>query len=86
MMLGRVALDLWMADVVLSLISIGAGLVLWAWVSVLTVAGAARRARRRPRQLGALRDRYPPSELAGIDEALERILAEERGVLPGWRA
>ena len=68
-----------MIAVMLSLLSVGLFVVLWAGVSVLTVVRAARRARQRPRELGALRHWYPESELAQLDEALARILAEEHG-------
>ena len=87
MTLGKVALDLFMAGVVLSLISMPP--LLWcgsgAGVSLLTVAGAGRRARQRSRQLDQLSHGCPVDELAAIDEALDRILAEERRVLPGSR-
>ncbi|HUY48692.1 MAG TPA: hypothetical protein VMV92_23740 [Streptosporangiaceae bacterium] len=85
MMLGKVALDLSMAVVVLSLISIALFFVFGAGVSFLTVAGARRRARRRFCQLDQLSHGCPVDELAEIDEALDRVLAEERGVLPGSR-
>jgi hypothetical protein len=68
-----------MIAVMLSLLSVGLFVVLWAGVSVLTVVRAARRARQRPRELGPLRHWYPESELARLDEALARILAEEQG-------
>lgn len=83
--LGRVALDLWMAGVVLSVISVGFFIVLWARVSLLTVAGAKHRVRRQSRHLGQLLRWYRLTELAGIDDALDRILAEEHGALPGRR-
>ncbi len=75
---GRLALDLWMAGVVLSLAGIGLFAVVGAVVSLLTVARSSRRA-RRPRDLGQLSRWYPVAELAEIDEALDRILAEEHG-------
>lgn len=84
MRFGRLALDLWMVGVVLSLIALGILAIVWAWVSVLTVTGAAGRARRRPGQLGTLQSQYPERELAEIDEALERIMAEEHGAKSGW--
>jgi hypothetical protein len=82
MSVGRVALDLWMAAVVLSVSSVGFVVVLWACVSLLTVAGARHRARRQSRQLGQLPHPYRVTELAEIDEALDRILGEEHAALP----
>jgi Flp pilus assembly protein TadB len=83
MTVGRVALDLWMAAVVVSVISVGFVVVAWAWVSLLTVADARHRARRRSRQLGQLPDLDRVTELAEIDEALERILAGDHAALHG---
>jgi hypothetical protein len=85
MMLGKVVLDLVMAGVVLSLISIALFFVFGAGVSLLTVADARRRSRRRSGQLDQLSHGCPVDELAEIDEALDRVLAEERGVLRGSR-
>jgi len=85
MALGRLALDLWMAGVVLSLVSIGVFGVFGAAAALLTVA-RARRQDRRPRDLGQLSRWYPATELADIDEALDRILAEEHGALAGPRS
>ena len=85
MLLGRLALDLWMAGVVLSLATIGLFGVFGAVASLLTVTRAERQA-RRPRSLGQLARWYPVTELAEIDEALDRIFAEEHGALPGPRS
>ncbi len=85
MALGRLALDLWMVGVVLSLVSIGLSGVFGAAAALLTVARARRQA-RRPRELGQLSRWYPVAELAEIDRALDRILAEEDGALPGSRS
>ena len=85
MTFGKVALDLLMAGVVLSLISIALFFVFGAGVSLLTVAGAGRRARRRACQLDELSHGCPVDELAEIDKALDRVLAEEQGLLPGSR-
>ncbi len=70
-----------MGGVVLSLISVGAFVVAGAAAGVLTLLRARSRALRRHRQLSEL-------NLTGIDEideALDRILSEERGALPGLR-
>jgi hypothetical protein len=80
---GKIALDLWMGGVVLSLISIGLLAVLGSWVCLLTVLGAKSRARKQALHLGELSQWYSVSELAEIDEKLELILSEERGRLPG---
>lgn len=85
MALGRLALDLWMACVVLSLAGIGLFGVVGAVAALLTVIRAERQA-RRPRGLGQLSRWCPVTELAEIDEALDRILAEEHGALPGPRS
>jgi len=72
-----VALDLWAAGVVLSLASIVLAGASWAAVCLLTVARARRQLRRRARYPGLLPGMS--EGLAEIDEALERILSEERG-------
>jgi hypothetical protein len=82
---GRLAIDLWMAGVVLSLAGIGLFAVLGTVVSLLTAARSRRQA-RRPRDLGQLPQWYPEAELAAIDEALDRILTEEHGALPAQRS
>jgi len=77
MVLRTAALDLWAAAVLLSLASIVLASVSWAAVCLLTVAHARRQLRRRarcPSRLPGL-----SKDLAEIDEALERILSEERG-------
>lgn len=83
MTLGKVALDLFMTGVVLSLMSIALFFVFGAGVSLLTVAGARRRARQRSCRLDQLSHGCSVDELAEIDEALDRVLAEEQRVLPG---
>ena len=73
MILGRVALDLVMVGVVLSLVSVGVFIAAGAAVAVLTLLRARSSALRRHRQLSEL-------NLTGmdeIDEALDRILAQE---------
>jgi hypothetical protein len=75
----RLALDLWMVCVVLSVAGIGLFAVLGAVISLLTVTRSGRRA-RRPRDLGQLSRWYPVTELSEIDEALDRILAEEHAL------
>ena len=80
MVLRAVALDLWAAGVVLSLASIVLAGVSWVVVCLLTLARARRQLRRRARYPGRLPGMS--EDLAEIDEALERILSEERG-LPG---
>jgi len=79
----RLLLDIWLVLVVLSLAG-GAGIsISWMLISAATLATAARRHRREPDRLGSLRGRLGESDLADIDEALERILAQEHGALPG---
>jgi hypothetical protein len=72
-----------MAVVALSVLATGIFVLAWAFVSMLTVAGARHRTRRQSRRLAQLPDLYSMTEVADIDEALERILAEEHGALPG---
>ncbi len=81
MALGRLAVDLWMAGVVLSLACIGLFGVTGAGAALLTVTRARRQA-RRPRELGQLARWYSVAELAEIDEALDGILADEIGARP----
>jgi hypothetical protein len=80
---GKVALDLWMGGVMLSLISIGLLAVLGTWVCLRTVMGAKSRARKQALHLGELSQWYSVSELAEIDEKLELIFSEEAGQLLG---
>jgi hypothetical protein len=77
MVLRTVALDLWAAGVVLSLASILLASASWAAVCLLTLARARRQLRMRARYPGPLPGMS--EDLAEIDEALERILSEERG-------
>ncbi len=75
----RLLIDVWLAIVVLSLLSVAAISIAWMWLGLATVAGA------RGRRLKAAR-RAAPGDLAGcdladIDDALERILAEEHATM-----
>ncbi len=72
-----------MAVLVLSLLGIGLIFVFGAVVSALTVTGARRRARRSAHHLGQLARWCSVNELAAIDEALDRVLAGDRGTIPG---
>jgi hypothetical protein len=76
--LGRVALDLVMVGVVLSLVSVGVFIAAGAAVAVLTLLRARSRARRRHSRLSRLNLGYHGTGIDEIDEALDRILAEER--------
>lgn len=76
---GRVVLDLVMGAVVLSLISVGVVIAAGAAVAVLTLLRARSRARLRHSRLGQLNLGYHGAGMDEIDEALDRILAEERG-------
>jgi hypothetical protein len=79
MVLRAVALDLWAAGVLLSLATIAVFGLSWAAVCLVTLA-RARRQLRRAKSPSPLPGMSP--DLAEIDEALERILSQERGVLP----
>jgi hypothetical protein len=79
----RLLLDIWLVLVVLSLAAIAGISISWMLITMATLAGAARRQRRKPARLGSLRGRLGESDLADIDEALERITAQEHGALPG---
>lgn len=80
-----VALAAWTAVVVLSVLGVGLIFVLGAAAPALTVARARRR-RRLPYDLpGELARGCAVNDLAEIDEALQRILAEEHGAISGWR-
>lgn len=81
-----VVVQAWALVVVLSMIGIGFFFVLWAGVSLLTLAGARRGRRQLSDQLLELARGGAADDLAEIDEALERILAEEHGAIPGWRS
>jgi hypothetical protein len=77
--LGKVVLDLVMGAVVLSLICVGVFIATGAAVAVLTLLRARACARRRHSRLSRLNLGYDGAGIDEIDEALERILAEERG-------
>ncbi len=77
--LGRVILDLVMGAVVLSLISVGVFIAAGVAVAVLTLLRARSRARQRHGRLSQLNLAYRGNGIDEIDEALDRILAEERG-------
>jgi hypothetical protein len=79
----RLLLDIWLVLVVLSLAGVAGISISWMLISAATLATATRRHRREPDRLGSLRGRFDESDLADIDEALERILAQEHGALPG---
>ncbi len=79
MTIGKAALDLWTAGVVVALCCIALFFVAGAVVSLLTVAGARRRSQRPRHDLGQLTRCYPSGQLAEVDDALDRIMAEERG-------
>ena len=80
--LGRLALDLVMGAVVLSLLCIAGYMAGGVVVSLLTVVRARSRARRRQVRLGLLDLRFPGTELAEIDEALDRIMTREALPVP----
>lgn len=81
--LARVAVDLVMGGVVLSLISVGIFIAGGAAVAVLTLFRARSRAQRRHGRLSQLNLGSPGTGIDEIDEALDRILAEERSA--SWR-
>lgn len=62
------------------LLSVVLFFLLWAGASVLTIAQARRRARRRPELLAGLARSCAVSDLAEIDDALQQVLAQEH-----WR-
>ncbi|GEM_PF-6259666 len=76
--LERAAAGLWMACVLASLLSVVAVLVAGALTAVRAVAGARRRARRARARLGQMSRWCSASELAELDQALDRIAAEDR--------
>lgn len=77
--LGRVVLDLVMGAVVLSLVCVGVFIVGGAVVAALTLLRARSRSRRRHSRLSRLNLGYHGAGIYELDEALDRILAEERG-------
>lgn len=79
MRLGQVAMDLWMVLVAASLVGIVVFLVVGALAAV--VIASRNRARRVSAELGELSRWCSPRDLAEIDEALDRMLAEDRGLL-----
>lgn len=85
MTVAGLARDAWVIGVLASFVSVALFAVLGAWVSALTVVRARRRAQRAPRRLDALRLWYSESDLAQLDQAFERILAEESGIPPKAR-
>jgi hypothetical protein len=72
-----------MGGVVLSLISIGIFIGGGAAVAAATLFRARSRAQRRRGQLSQLNLGSPGTGIDEIDEALDRILAEERSA--SWR-
>jgi hypothetical protein len=76
--IGRVVLDLVMAGVVLSLVSIGVFMAAGAAVAAATLLRAPSRALRRHGQLSQLNLGCPGTQIDEMDETLDRILAEER--------
>ncbi len=74
------AADIWAVVVTVCLLSVVLLFLSWAGASVLTLARARRRARRRPGQLAWLARGCAVSDLAGIDDALQQILEQEH-----WR-
>jgi hypothetical protein len=83
MSLRMAALDLLAVGVVLSLISIVLFVMFGAVISLLTVASARRQLRRCAGHLDRLPGLSGSKDLAEIDAALERIMSEEGGALPG---
>jgi hypothetical protein len=67
-----------MVGVVLSLVSVGVFIAAGAAVAVLTLLRARSSARRRHSRLSRLNLGYHGTGIDEIDEALDRILAEER--------
>ena len=83
MSLLMVALELLAVGAVLSLISIVLFVMFGAVISLLTVARARHQLGRCAGQLDRLPGLSGNKDLAEIDAALERIMSEERGALPG---
>lgn len=65
------------AAVVCALLAPGLAVAAWIGLAVRTVAGAHRRARRRPASLRGLDGWLSPASLADLDEALDRVALEE---------
>jgi hypothetical protein len=79
----RILLDAWLALVSLSLAGVTGIVLAYVLVSVATLVAAARRTSGQAARLAPLAGRLGENDLADIDEALERILAEEGGSLHG---
>jgi hypothetical protein len=78
---GQVAIDLWMILVVASLVSIILFLVLGVlWALAAAIAGG-RRLRRVSAKVSGLARGCSVGDLADIDEALDRMLTEDHGLL-----
>ncbi|MHB1432292.1 MAG: hypothetical protein ACYCVZ_09300 [Streptosporangiaceae bacterium] len=73
------AAGVWAAIIVASLLGIVAFFLIAAGVSVLTVLRSGRRARARSPLIRELAHGCAPDDLADIDDALRRVLAEEHG-------
>ncbi len=80
------AADVWAAIIVASLLAIVAFFLIAAGASVLTVLRSGRRARARSPLIRDLARDCAPDDLADIDEALRRVLAEEHGRQPARSA
>ncbi|HEX9031656.1 MAG TPA: hypothetical protein VF834_07395 [Streptosporangiaceae bacterium] len=77
MMVPRLLIGIGLVILVLSLVAVIGIVMAWVVVGLSTVAGAARRDRLRRQRLGPLRGQLAQSDLADIDETLERIFAQE---------
>lgn len=80
MTLGKLAMDIWAAAVVLSLASIAAFFVAALAVSVRTVAAAGRRARALREQARPLARCCSVRALAELDDDLDRFWESHRGL------
>jgi hypothetical protein len=83
MSLRTVVLDLMAVGVLLSLISIMVFALFSAVITVMTVITARRHLRKHASHIDRLAGLSGIKDLAEIDEALERIMGEERGALVG---
>lgn len=85
MTIGKLALDIWAAAVVLSLASIAAFFVAALAVSVRTVAAAGRHARALREQARPLALYCSARALAELDDDLDRFWESHRGLgrMPG---